>query len=178
MFFETDDFDPLERQNQMRVIAFTGSLFSRISAGIRLTGEHAAGGTARALVTGVTSATWNQTQTTRTRDRAQARMDSDLRQGPVVLSLFFMIQLLDGALTYWGVTRFGIDLEMNALLSGWMHEIGPASTLLVAKLIACGCGVILYRAKYLRPLAAVAGLCLGVAVVPWAFLMASIYSAL
>jgi hypothetical protein len=173
MFFETDDFDPLERQNQMRVIAFTGSMFSRVSTRIRLTGEHPAGGTARAPVTGVTTATWNQTQATR--ERVQARIDSDLRQGPIVLSLFFLIQLLDGGLTYWGVTRFGIDLEMNALLSGWMHEIGPAPTLLVAKLIACGCGVILYRARYLRPLAAVAGLCLGIAVVPWAFLMASVH---
>ena len=178
MFCETNDFDPLERQNQMRVISFTGSLFSRVSGRICLTGEPNERGTARAHITSVTSATWNQTQTTRTRERAQARVESDLRQGPLVLSLFFMIQLLDGGLTYWGVSRFGIDLEMNALLSGWMHEVGPASTLLVAKLIACGCGVILYRAKYLRPLAAVAGLCLGVAVVPWAFLMASIYSAL
>lgn len=157
----------------MRVIAFTGSMFSKVSARIRLTGEHPARGTARAPVTGVTTATWNQTQATR--QRVQARIESDLRQGPVVLSLFFLIQLLDGGLTYWGVTRFGIDLEMNALLSGWMHEIGPAPTLLVAKLIACGCGVILYRARYLRPLAAVAGLCLGVAVVPWAFLVASIH---
>jgi hypothetical protein len=176
MFFETDDFDSLERQNQMRVINFTGSVFSRVSERIRPSDEHPASGTARAPVPGVTSAAWNQsTHATRSRERAQARFEADLRQGPIVLSLFFLIQLLDGALTYWGVTRFGIDLEMNALLSGWMHEIGPATTLLVAKMIACGCGLILYRAKYLRPLAAVAGLCLGVAVVPWAFLMASIY---
>jgi hypothetical protein len=91
-----------------------------------------------------------------------------------VLSLFVMIQLLDGILTYWGVTHFGIDLEMNSLLSRWMHEIGPGATLLVAKSLACGCGLILYRADYFRALAAVAGLCLGVAVVPWAFLVASI----
>jgi hypothetical protein len=63
---------------------------------------------------------------------------------------------------------------MNALLSGWMHEIGPASTLLAAKSIACLCGLVLYQNQYLRPLAAVAGLCLGIAVVPWAFLMVSI----
>ena len=98
----------------------------------------------------------------------------DLRQGPLVMVLFLIIQFLDGALTYWGVTRFGIDLEMNALLSSWMYEVGPGATLLVAKGVACLCGFILYRARYLRPLAAVAGLCLGIAVVPWAYLAASI----
>jgi len=159
----------------MRVIAATGLLLSWVSGQIRPAGALAASGTARAPDYGVNTATWNQTPPTHTLRRAQARTESDLRQGPMVLALFFLIQLLDGGLTYWGVTRFGIDLEMNALLSGWMHEIGPAATLMVAKLIACGCGMILYRAKYLRPLAAVAGLCLGVAVVPWAFLMASVY---
>ena len=99
---------------------------------------------------------------------------SDRRQAPVVLGLFVLIQVLDGALTYWGVTRFGVDLEMNALLSRWMQEIGPAPTLLIAKTLACACGLILYRADYFRALAAVAGLCLGVAVVPWALLVAAI----
>ena len=55
-----------------------------------------------------------------------------------------------------------------------MLEIGPAPTLIVAKGLACACGLILYRADYFRALAAVAGLCLGVAVVPWAFLVAAI----
>ena len=158
----------------MRVAATTGLLCSWISGRIRPAGARAESGTARAHDSHVNTATWNRTPPTRALGRAQARTESDLRQGPLVLGLFFLIQLLDGGLTYWGVTRFGIDLEMNALLSGWMYEIGPAATLMVAKLIACGCGMILYRAKYLRPLAAVAGLCLGVAVVPWAFLMVSI----
>jgi len=91
-----------------------------------------------------------------------------------VLGLFVLIQVLDGALTYWGVTRFGVDLEMNALLSRWMQEIGPAPTLVIAKSLACACGLILYRADYFRALAAVAGLCLGIAVVPWALLVAAI----
>jgi hypothetical protein len=103
-----------------------------------------------------------------------ARVLAEERQAPIVLTLFILIQLLDGVLTYWGVSHFGIDLEMNGLLSRWMHEIGPAPTLLVAKTLACACGLILYRADYFRALAAVAGLCLGVAVVPWAFLVASI----
>jgi hypothetical protein len=162
-------------RTQPKVIAATGSLLSWLSGLIHAAGERADSGTARAHHDGVNSATRNRTPPAQTLGRGQSLTESDLRQGPLVLGLFFVIQLLDGGLTYWGVTRFGIDLEMNALLSGWMHEIGPAATLLAAKLIACGCGMILYRAKYLRPLAAVAGLCLGVAVVPWAFLMASIY---
>ena len=159
----------------MKVISTHISPWSRLSGLIPARFAPGTGGTARAHDHGVNSVTWNQTPpAARTVGRTPSRIESDLRQGPLVLGLFFLIQLLDGGLTYWGVTRFGIDLEMNALLSGWMHEIGPAATLTAAKLVACGCGLILYRAQYLRPLAAVAGLCLGVAVVPWAFLMASI----
>ena len=87
--------------------------------------------------------------------------------------IFIITQLMDGALTYWGVTRFGIDLEMNALLASTMHEIGPGPTLVIAKVLACTCGVVLYSHSYLRPLAAVAGLCLGLAVLPWLFLWVS-----
>ena len=109
----------------------------------------------------------------RTEIRSRTRAE-DLRQGPLVFGLFLLIQLLDGGLTYWGVSKFGIHLEMNGLLAGWMYEIGPAATLVVAKSVACVCGLILYKAQYLRPLAIVAGLCLGIAVVPWAFLMAAL----
>jgi hypothetical protein len=121
----------------------------------------------------VDTLTWSSARP-RTATGVIARGGEDRRQAPLVLGLFVLIQLLDGVLTYWGVTRFGIDLEMNGLLSRWMVEIGPAATLVVAKTLACACGLILYRADYFRALAAVAGLCLGVAVVPWAFLVAAI----
>lgn len=84
-----------------------------------------------------------------------------------MLTIFLMAQLLDGVLTYWGVTRFGIDLEMNGLLATTMHAIGPAPALLAAKALACGCGLVLYANRFLRPLAAVSGLCVGLAVLPW-----------
>jgi hypothetical protein len=125
----------------------------------------------------VGTVTWQPTQTGATHGAAVAAARShaaDLEQGRLVFCMFLLIQLLDGGLTYWGVSRFGIELEMNGLLATWMHEIGPAPTLFVAKTLACLCGFILYRAEYLRPLAIVAGLCLGVAVVPWAFLMAAL----
>ena len=94
----------------------------------------------------------------------------DARQAPTVLGIFLLTQLLDGWLTYWGVTRFGIELEMNGLLAATMHQVGPMAALLGAKTLACVCGLILYCHSYWRPLAAMAGLCLGVAVVPWLFM--------
>ena len=99
----------------------------------------------------------------------------DLKQAPIVLAIFLATQLLDGLLTYWGVTRFGIDLEMNTLLVATIQQVGPGAALLAAKGFACLCGVILYVNFYLRPLAAVAGLCLGVAVVPWLVLFAWVF---
>ena len=92
---------------------------------------------------------------------------SDAGQAPLVLIVFVAVQFLDGVLTYWGVTRFGIDLEMNALLASSMMAIGPAATLIAAKLLAFACGLVLYGSGYYRPLAAVSGLCLGLAVLPW-----------
>jgi hypothetical protein len=91
----------------------------------------------------------------------------DLRQAPLILAIFIVTQLLDGALTYWGVTRYGVNLEMNSLLAATIREIGPGAALFAAKGLACMCGIVLYVNLYLRPLAAVAGLCLGVAVIPW-----------
>jgi hypothetical protein len=93
----------------------------------------------------------------------------------MVFVIFVVAQLLDGLLTYWGVTRFGIELEMNGLLAATMHSLGPAPALLAAKTLACGCGLVLYATRYLRPLAAVSGLCVGLAVLPWLFVWVSMF---
>jgi len=123
----------------------------------------------------VDTLTWGyQRKVSRSSRFAAARTPTrieDVKQGPLVLAIFIAIQVLDGSLTYWGVTRFGIELEMNQLLAATMLEIGPAAALLGAKTLACACGFVLYANAYLRPLAAVAGLCLGLAVVPWLFLI-------
>jgi hypothetical protein len=115
----------------------------------------------------VQTITWEQPRAlSRVTARTQIRAD-DARQAPLVLVIFFVTQLLDGWLTYWGVSQFGIGLEMNALLAATMHEVGPGAALVGAKSLACGCGVLLYVHAYWRSLAAMAGLCLGVAVIPW-----------
>ena len=52
-------------------------------------------------------------------------------------------------------------------LAATMHEVGPGATLFAAKSLACACGLLLYLYAYLRSLAVVSGICLGVAVIPW-----------
>ena len=37
-------------------------------------------------------------------------------QAPIVLAVFVLTQVLDGTLTYWGVTKFGLAVESNAYL--------------------------------------------------------------
>jgi hypothetical protein len=126
-------------------------------------------GTAHAQSFTVETLTWGSQQTrSRWATLTGARpLPDDLKQGPLVLTIFVVTQLLDGLLTYWGVTRFGIELEMNTLLAQSMHFFGPGAALFAAKGLACACGLVLYCNAYLRPLAAVAGLCLGLAVIPW-----------
>lgn len=128
-------------------------------------------GICRAPVTDVETLSWNPY---RAAGPALPDRTDDRRQGPLVFAIFLMAQLLDGILTYWGVSRFGIDLEMNGLLATTMHSIGPAPALLLAKALACGCGLMLYANRYLRPLAAVSGLCVGIAVLPWLFVWVSV----
>ena len=94
-------------------------------------------------------------------------------QAPIVPALFVLTQALDGALTYWGVTRFGIGVESNAYLVNLMEAIGTGPALLAAKTLAVGCGVILFSTTSFRVLTVATGWCLGFAVVPWLALVAA-----
>lgn len=91
-------------------------------------------------------------------------------QGPLVLVIFLFTQVLDGALTYWGVSRFGIDVELNSWLAQFMEAVGPGPALLMAKGLACVCGLILFSTASLRVLAVATGWCIGFALVPWVVL--------
>jgi hypothetical protein len=51
-------------------------------------------------------------------------------QAPIVLALFILTQVLDGALTCWGVSQFGIGIESNTYLVSLMQAIGTAPALL------------------------------------------------
>ncbi len=91
----------------------------------------------------------------------------DREQAPIVFAIFLAAQVLDAVFTYGGVSRLGIDVEMNQLLAGAMRVVGPGVTLAAAKLVACLCGFFLYSTARHRALAMVAGFSIGVAVIPW-----------
>jgi hypothetical protein len=103
-------------------------------------------------------------------DPGIARADDPIvnsKQAPAVLAIFLATQILDGMLTYWGVSRFGVHIEFNTWLATLMNAIGPAPALLAAKALACLCGMVLFATTSFRILAVATGWCLGFAVVPW-----------
>jgi hypothetical protein len=91
-----------------------------------------------------------------------------------VLSVFFVAQVLDGALTYIGLRRFGVTMELNALLVFYMEIFGIGLTLIGAKGLACVCGLVLHVTDRHRALAIAAGASIGVAVVPWLLALARV----
>ena len=95
------------------------------------------------------------------------------KQAPIVLALFILPQVLDGALTYWGVTQFGIGIESNTYLASLMQAIGTAPALIAAKALAVACGIVLFSTTSFRVLAVATGWCLGFAVVPWLVLVSA-----
>ena len=94
-------------------------------------------------------------------------------QAPIILALFILTQVLDGALTYWGVTQFGIGIESNTYLATLMQSIGTAPALIAAKALAVACGIVLFSTTSFRVLAVATGWCLGFAVVPWLVLVSA-----
>jgi hypothetical protein len=94
------------------------------------------------------------------------------RHATLVFAVFMAAQVVDGGLTYMGVTRLGLAAEANPLLFTSMHTMGVPMALISSKLLACVCGYILYRTAFHRPLAIAAGLCVGLAIVPWIAIVA------
>ena len=83
------------------------------------------------------------------------------------LVLFVLLQLADGVLTYAAVERFGAAAEGNPILATWILITGAAPALIGAKLIACGCGAVLYCAGVHHVLAGLSALYFYAAVMPW-----------
>ncbi len=85
-----------------------------------------------------------------------------------VLLLFLLVQVLDGAFTYFAVTAFGPQMEGNPLVASLMLGFGEQTGLVSAKIFAGMLGVILYLASVTRIIVALTCFHLAVAVIPWA----------
>jgi hypothetical protein len=60
-----------------------------------------------------------------------------------ILIAFLVAQVLDGALTFWGVRRFGVDIEFNPIIQATLVTFGVWS-LIGWKVMAIAAGVFLH----------------------------------
>jgi hypothetical protein len=112
-------------------------------------------------------------QTTRVATLPLTRWHLDTQShATTVFAIFLVAQVLDGLLTLWGVLRLGVQVEANVLIATAIGAIGAHRAVLAAKLLACVCGYILYRTASHTSLAISAGICVGIAVVPWLIIVA------
>jgi hypothetical protein len=96
------------------------------------------------------------------------------RREILILTIFLVAQVLDGALTYIGIRQFGIEAEGNLLLITLIQAWGAGPALVAAKLFSSACGLMLFAVAVYRLLAAVAAACIGFAVIPWIALLLSV----
>ena len=80
--------------------------------------------------------------------------DTRTRHGDVAFVLFALLQLLDGLFTYVGIVSFGPGIEANPLLAWYVTAFGAATALIGAKLMALGCGAVLYATAMHRTMSA------------------------
>lgn len=91
--------------------------------------------------------------------------------GKIAISIFIVMQILDGCLTYAGVTQ-GLDTEANPLISWLMSVAGVGLGLSVSKVAAMGLGIWLYKSgAYILLLAFLSVMGFLLAVFPWAYLL-------
>ncbi len=90
-----------------------------------------------------------------------------MRLSRLVLLLFIAAQFWDGIFTWVAVDVHGLSAEGNAILSTWMALLGPAPTLLAAKIGAVAGGVLLYKRGVHGVLAGLTVIYALVAIGPW-----------
>lgn len=89
----------------------------------------------------------------------------------LVFAAFLLTQILDGILTYVGVSAFGIAAEGNPLLAWLMASYDEVIALAGAKILAACCGVALYILAVDRLLAVLTLVYIGGALVPWTLIL-------
>ena len=87
--------------------------------------------------------------------------------GDLAVVGFFLVQYLDGVLTYLGVTIWGPGIEANPLVSSAIAVAGPIPALAGAKLVAIAFGIVLHLCRVHNIVALLTLLYLTVAILPW-----------
>ncbi|OGM98540.1 MAG: hypothetical protein A2915_01840 [Candidatus Yanofskybacteria bacterium RIFCSPLOWO2_01_FULL_41_34] len=89
--------------------------------------------------------------------------------GKVTIFVFVLVQGLDGAFTYIGISS-GISIEANPLMFWLMSMLGLGFTVIVAKLVAVGFGIILFCLGVHRVVAFLTAIYFIFALFPWSYL--------
>jgi hypothetical protein len=97
------------------------------------------------------------------------------RFGNAIILAFLLAQAADGVLTYLGVQLYGVRAEANPLLAWLMHAVGSGPALAAAKLTAAGFGGMLHLMTVHKLVAALTGIYLFGAVLPWLFILVPAY---
>lgn len=95
---------------------------------------------------------------------------NSLQFGNAAVLAFVIVQYLDGALTYFGIHAWGMQIEANPLVSSAMSLAGVGPGLAIAKLVAISFGVILHLRGVHVIVAALTAFYFAVAILPWTML--------
>jgi uncharacterized membrane protein len=87
--------------------------------------------------------------------------------GDIALLMFLLAQMLDGVLTYVGVSVYGLHMEGNPLIGWMMANMGHGPALATAKGAAGLFGIALHLSAVHTAVAMLTVFYLTVAVVPW-----------
>jgi hypothetical protein len=89
----------------------------------------------------------------------------------LVLTIFVVLQIADGLITFGAVRVYGPVAEGNPVLQTWIQLLGPGVTLLTFKAIACAGAAPLYVVGRDRILIALTTLLVFLGVGPWLALL-------
>src|SRR5687768_9744674 len=91
--------------------------------------------------------------------------------GDVAVVAFLVVQCLDGAFTYVGVSAYGLGVEGNPIVAGLMAQLGHGAGLLSAKLTASFLGICLHLRQVHVAVAVLTGFYLTAAIAPWSLIL-------
>ena len=92
---------------------------------------------------------------------------SPTRFGDVVVLGFLLVQCLDGAFTYLGISMWGLGIEANPLIASFVTAAGLTVGLTAAKLVAVMFGIALHLGRVHAVVALLTAIYLAVAILPW-----------